>query len=41
MDANDVLEFVKNMKVKEHAIVFYSRPEDKHQVLLNFEGWIK
>lgn len=36
MDVNDILEFVKNMRVKEHAIVFYSRPEDKHKILLNF-----
>jgi len=36
MEKSEILEFVKHMKAKEHAIVFYSKPEDKHQVLLTF-----
>jgi len=33
LEKSEILEFVKRMKAKEHVIMFYSKPKDKHQVL--------
>jgi hypothetical protein len=32
----EILSFVKSIQVKEHAILFYSNPEDKHEVLFTY-----
>jgi hypothetical protein len=31
-----VLEFVKNMKSRDHVVLFYTSPEDKNQVLFTY-----
>ena len=36
MKKNEILEFVKHMKAKDHVITFYSKPEDKHSVLFTY-----
>ena len=36
MDKSEVLEFVKRMKPRDHVIMFYSKPEDKHLVLFTY-----
>lgn len=36
MEKNEVLEFVKQMKARDHVIFFYSKPEDKHLVLFTY-----
>jgi len=36
MEKSEILEFVKQMKAKDHAIMFYSKPKDKHQVLFTY-----
>jgi len=36
MEKSEILEFVKHMKAKEHAIMFYSKPKDKHHVLFTY-----
>jgi len=36
VEKSEVLEFVKQMKAKDRVIMFYSNPEDKHQVLFNY-----
>lgn len=32
----EILKFVQQMKPRDHAILFYSRPEHKHQVLFTY-----
>ena len=36
LEKSEILEFVKRMKAKDHAIMFYSKPEDKRQVLFTY-----
>ena len=36
MEKNEVLDFVRQMKARDHVILFYSNPEDKHQVLFTY-----
>lgn len=36
MEKNEVLDFVRRMKPKDHVIMFYSKPEDKHLVLFTY-----
>ncbi len=36
LEKNEVLDFVEQMKTSDHVILFYSNPEDKHQVLFTF-----
>jgi len=36
MEKNEVLDFVRRMKPKDHVIMFYSKPEDKHSVLFTY-----
>lgn len=36
MEKRGILDFVKQMKAKDHVIMFYSKPEDKHQVLFAY-----
>ncbi len=36
MEKNEVLDFVEQMKPKDRVILFYSNPEDKHQVLFTY-----
>lgn len=31
-----MLDFVRQMKPKDHVVMFYSNPEDKHQVLFTY-----
>jgi len=33
MEKSEILEFVKQIKAKDHVIMFYSKFEDKHHVL--------
>ena len=32
----EILSFIKSIQVKEHAILFYSKPEDKREVLFTY-----
>jgi len=36
MEKSEILEFVNQMEAKDHVIMFYSKPEDKHQVLFTY-----
>ena len=36
MEKSEILEFVKQMKAKDHVIMFYSTLEDKHKVLFTY-----
>jgi hypothetical protein len=36
MEKSEILEFVKQMKAKDHVIMFYSKPEDKRLVLFTY-----
>jgi len=36
VEKSEILDFVKRMKTKDHVIMFYSKPEDKHQVLFTY-----
>jgi len=36
LEKSEILEFVKRMKPKNHVIMFYSKLEDKHQVLFTY-----
>jgi len=36
LEKNEILEFVKNMKITDHVILFYTNPEDKHDVLFTY-----
>lgn len=36
MDKGKILEFVEQMKPKDHVILFYSKPDDKHRVLFTY-----
>jgi len=36
MEKQEILEFVAQMKPRDHVIFFYSNPEDKHQVLFTY-----
>jgi len=36
VEKSEILDFVRKMKVKDHVIMFYSKPEDKHQVLFTY-----
>jgi hypothetical protein len=36
MEKAEILEFVQQMKPRDHVILFYSRPEDKHRVLFTY-----
>ena len=36
MAKNEVLDFVEQMKTTDHVVLFYSKPEDKHQVLFTY-----
>jgi len=36
MEKSEILEFVKQMKAKDHVIMFYSKPEDKRHVLFTY-----
>lgn len=36
MEKAEILEFVQHMKPRDHVILFYSRPEDKHRVLFAY-----
>ena len=33
---DEVLEFVKSMRPRDHVILFYSNPEDKRMVLFTY-----
>jgi len=36
LEKSEILEFVKQMKAADHVIMFYSKLEDKHQVLFTY-----
>jgi hypothetical protein len=36
MEKIEILEFVEQMKPRDHVIFFYSNPEDKHRVLFTY-----
>lgn len=36
MEKTEILDFVRHMKPKDHVVMFYSDPEDKHQVLFTY-----
>jgi len=36
MEKNELLEFVRRMKPRDHVILFYQNPEDKHLVLFTY-----
>ena len=36
MEKNEIVDFVRQMKATDHAILFYERTEDKHSVLFNY-----
>lgn len=36
MDKSEVLGFVRQMKPRDHVIMFYSKPEDKREVLFTY-----
>lgn len=36
MEKDEILEFVKNLKVKDHVIFFYANPKDKHDILFTY-----
>ena len=36
MEKNEILDFVQQMKARKHAIMFYSKPKDKRQVLFTY-----
>jgi hypothetical protein len=41
MEKSEILNFVKNMKPKDHVILFYSKPEDKRGSFYIFKGWFR
>lgn len=36
MEKSEIVEFVRRMKRTDHAILFYSKPEDKRHVLFTY-----
>jgi KaiC/GvpD/RAD55 family RecA-like ATPase len=36
MERSEIIEFVRGMKPKDHVIMFYSKPEDKREVLFTY-----
>jgi hypothetical protein len=36
LEKDEILEFVKNLKIKDHVILFYANPKDKHDVLFTY-----
>jgi len=36
LEKDKILEFVKNLKIKDHVILFYANPKEKHDVLFTY-----
>jgi len=36
LEKNELLDFVRQMKTRDHVILFYSKPEDKREVLFTY-----